>query len=416
MNTAEIVTRQATEIATVDGEWSVQQIVAQTRKIQECMNAVMVDGEHYGVIPGTAGRDGKPAKKTLLKPGAEKLCLMFRLCPEYETLRAEQSTTLVSYTVRCRLTHIPTGNLVATGLGSCNSREKKYTRPADKKCPACNKETIIKGKEQYGGGWLCYGKKGGCGAKFPDGDATIEQQDNGLADPSDLDNTILKMACKRSLVAAALNATAASDCFTQDLEDLVQKTDDYTPPGDDVQRSPTTGAPVGGNVPVPSKAGRGSWPKEQGEHAADKAMRDMDQDYARTVNGHAPGDLEATLQRSVDANTVEVVDAKTGEVTQEPKAAQAQLKKIRAISKELQIPDSTRKAGMLRYYRVNSSTLLTKAQAQDMIDRLELTRAKLQSAHDSVGADMAAMSKEDRGDVPPELQQSPTGREPGEEG
>lgn len=411
MTTAEIVTRPVNEIATVDGEWSVAQIVAQTRKIQECMNAVMVDGEHYGVIPGTQGRDGKPAKKTLLKPGAEKLCLMFRLCPEYETLRAEQTTALVSYTVRCRLTHIPTGNLVATGLGSCNSRESKYQRAAAKKCPSCNKETIIKGKEEYGGGWLCYGKKGGCGAKFKDGDATIEKQDTGIADPSDLDNTILKMACKRSLVAAALNATAASDCFTQDLEDLEMKAAEYTPPApDEVPRSPATGAPVGGNVPVPNRTGRGSWPKEQGEHRADVEMRAMDQDYARTVNNHAPSDLEATLQRSIDENTVEVVDAKTGEVTQEPKATAGQLKKIRVLSNELNIPDAARKAGMLKYYKVNSSTLLTKAQATDMIDRLELTKSKASQAVASIKEDMGDIL-EDKGDAPTSEE-----REPGSDG
>ena len=32
--------------------------------------------------------------------------------------------------------------------------------------------------------------------------------------------TVLKMANKRSLVAAVLNATAASDIFTQDIEDM----------------------------------------------------------------------------------------------------------------------------------------------------------------------------------------------------
>jgi hypothetical protein len=33
-------------------------------------------------------------------------------------------------------------------------------------CPRCGKDAIIKGKEEYGGGWLCYKAKGGCGAKF----------------------------------------------------------------------------------------------------------------------------------------------------------------------------------------------------------------------------------------------------------
>jgi hypothetical protein len=39
-------------------------------------------------------------------------------------------------------------------------------------------------------------------------------------EPADLANTVLKMACKRAKMAMVLNVTAASDCFTQDLEDL----------------------------------------------------------------------------------------------------------------------------------------------------------------------------------------------------
>src|SRR5215469_7283578 len=38
---------------------------------------------------------------------------------------------------------------------------------AEPACPSCGVVgAIIKGKAEYGGGWLCFGKKGGCGAKF----------------------------------------------------------------------------------------------------------------------------------------------------------------------------------------------------------------------------------------------------------
>jgi hypothetical protein len=48
-------------------------------------------------------------------------------------------------------------------LGSNNGPISK--QPA---CPNCGKDAVIKGKPEYGGGWVCYSKKGGCGAKFTD--------------------------------------------------------------------------------------------------------------------------------------------------------------------------------------------------------------------------------------------------------
>lgn len=197
-------------------ELTIDDLVAQVQKIQAAMNAVMKNGEHYGVIPGTN-------KPTLLKPGAEKLCLLFRLDPQYETTETYQGEHLTVVS-RCTLYHIPTGNRLGSGMGSCSTKETKYAyRHATRKCPACGKEAIIRGKEEYGGGWLCFKKKDGCGAKYKDGDASIESQEVGRVvneDKADQYNTVLKMANKRSLVAAVLNVTAASDIFTQDLEDL----------------------------------------------------------------------------------------------------------------------------------------------------------------------------------------------------
>src|SRR3990167_9089042 len=51
------------------------EISAGVQRIQEVMAAVMQDKVHYGTIPGCGD------KPTLLKPGAEKLALTFRLRP-----------------------------------------------------------------------------------------------------------------------------------------------------------------------------------------------------------------------------------------------------------------------------------------------------------------------------------------------
>lgn len=44
------------------------------------------------------------------------------------------------------------------------------------RCPKCGTASIIKGKAEFGGGWVCFKKRGGCGAKFEDGDTSILAQ------------------------------------------------------------------------------------------------------------------------------------------------------------------------------------------------------------------------------------------------
>jgi len=192
---------------------SVEKLTHQMSIVKGVLANVMVDGEHYGSIPGCG------PKKVLHKPGAEKLCVTFRLAPSYEIKKTVLRDDHREYEIICTLTHIGSGDIIGQGLGSCSTLESKYRyRNAPLVCPKCEAEdTIIKGKEEYGGGWLCYGKKGGCGAKFKDGDPEIENQDRGrveYADPADYYNTVLKMAKKRSMTDAVLTATAASDIFT----------------------------------------------------------------------------------------------------------------------------------------------------------------------------------------------------------
>ena len=193
-------------------------VVAQVQLIQHVMQEVMQDGEHYGVIPGCGS---KPA---LLKAGAEKLCFTFRLAPSYQVERHDFDGGHREYEVRCDLTHIESGRFIAAGVGLCSTMESKYRwRKASRVCPKCGQESIIKGKREYGGGWVCFKKRGGCNAKWPDGAAEIESLTEGRVeneDIADVYNTVLKMAKKRAHVDATITATAASDIFTQDIEDL----------------------------------------------------------------------------------------------------------------------------------------------------------------------------------------------------
>jgi len=236
---------------------SIQDIVAQKQLLAQCMREVMKADEHYGIIPGAK-------KPSLWKPGADLIGFLFQLEADYADEETVRRDDYIYYRRKCILTHIPTGRRVGAGVGSCNSREEKYVRAAPRKCPNCSKETIIKGKEEYGGGWLCFVKKGGCGGKWKDGDQVIEGQDTGIADPSDLDNTILKMANKRARIDAILTATAASDFFTQDVEDLSERAarlvvhdakEEYIPPKGGADPKGATGAVRPSTVPATASAG-----------------------------------------------------------------------------------------------------------------------------------------------------------------
>ena len=188
-------------------------------QLQQFVKEYLVDGEDFGTIPGTP-------KPTLYKPGADKLCELYSLADEYEvTQRTEDfDRGLFDCEVKCVLVRKPDMTLVSTGLGSCNSYETKYRwRNSKRVCPNCGKETIIKGKAEYGGGWVCWAKNGeSCRAKFEEDDTAITGQTLGRVqneDIADIKNTILKMAKKRAKIDAVLSATRSSGLFTQDVED-----------------------------------------------------------------------------------------------------------------------------------------------------------------------------------------------------
>jgi hypothetical protein len=202
---------------------STQQAGQRYQAIRQFIAAQMVAGRDYGRIPGTD-------KDTLLKPGAEKLCTLFGLSANFSLVERVEDWSgddhsgepFFYYLYRCTLHRGE--RLIATGDGSCNSRESKYRwREAKRTCPYCGAPAIIKGKEEYGGGWVCFKKQGGCGAKFNDNDQAITGQQAGKVpnpDIADLVNTLQKMAQKRALIAATLIGVNASDYFTQDMEDF----------------------------------------------------------------------------------------------------------------------------------------------------------------------------------------------------
>jgi hypothetical protein len=238
------------------------------KEFREFVQEYLVENEDYGVIPGTQ-------KPTLYKPGADKLCEIYGLADDYVIVQQveDYDRGLFDYTMKCNLTKKGSGIFVASGLGNCNSYESKYRwREGKRKCPACGAEAIIKGREEYGGGWLCFAKKGGCGSKFLDGDKRITEQTIGRVlnpDMSDSKNTILKMSLKRSKVSAVLSATRSSGLFTQDMEDLEPGAEE--PRTVAPAQAPAQPAKAATSPPAKAPAAKKQPPKETAQPAAQAA-------------------------------------------------------------------------------------------------------------------------------------------------
>lgn len=166
----------------------------------ETMKSVMKDKVHYGVIPGVD-------KPSLFKAGAEKIMAIFKLSafPKVEDLSSEGEIRFrVVVEIKTR-----EGASIGEGVGECSSGEEKYSWRSS----VCDKEydSTIETHRR-----IKYKKD-----KFAkEGYTEIKQV---RVSPSDMANTILKMAKKRALIDGVLTATGASDIFAQDLEDLPEE-------------------------------------------------------------------------------------------------------------------------------------------------------------------------------------------------
>jgi hypothetical protein len=132
------------------------------------------DGD-YAVIQGTN-------KPSLLKPGAEKLCQLFGLRTDITQVSQviDHNGNFAMFVYKATVYHIRSGEKIAECEASCNSKEKKYAnRTKWEKNVKTTEETPI----------------------------------------YDIMNTIMKMAQKRAIVGAVIQATGASDFFTQDMDD-----------------------------------------------------------------------------------------------------------------------------------------------------------------------------------------------------
>lgn len=221
------------------------QIRAQVNEVQNLMHSVMQSGTHYGTIPGC----GK--KPTLMQPGADKLLMLFQLAPSYSIEQRDLPGGHREYSVTCRLTSKASGTIEGEGVGLCSTMESKYRYRKDWEHKTNGKPGLIENP-----------------------------------DIADVYNTVLKMAQKRAKVAATLSATAASDIFTQDIEDMPAETFVGAP----VDPQPPTTAPE------PTQAQKAVGDAMRQAKAAGiepKAINDFARDaYGRTVAEMNDVDLE----------------------------------------------------------------------------------------------------------------------------
>lgn len=175
----------------------VNEIVGTLNKISQVQAAVqskLKPGHDYDTIPGTS-------KPTLLKPGAEKLLMMFGLTSEYQIIEKieDYEKGIFAYTIKCILSK--GGYKITEGVGSCNSKENKYRwRWVDESdLPTGVDKSSLKQRTNR---W---------------GNAEYQIENDEIYSQA---NTILKMAKKRAQIDATLTVASLSEVFTQDIEDM----------------------------------------------------------------------------------------------------------------------------------------------------------------------------------------------------
>lgn len=214
---------------------SIEAIVSQRELIKQCMAKAMTEGQHYGKI------DGCGPKPTLLQPGAQLLAHLFRLRPEYEIMETDLEGGHKRFRINCRL--FVMGSVppipIAQGVGEASSMESKHRfrnaakeiRWTEDSVPTVYWNLHRKDKETGGHtaqDWLKNSYDGAnMGTKKNEQGAWVFVEYLGgnedkveNPNPSDVFNTVLKMAKKRAFVDSTITATASSDFFSQDLEDI----------------------------------------------------------------------------------------------------------------------------------------------------------------------------------------------------
>jgi hypothetical protein len=141
---------------------------------------------------------GKEIIAQVLKPGAEKLNLTFRISPKI-IVEDLGSADEIRYRVLCKGYHILSGDFLGDGIGEASSNEEKYKWRRAVVNKEFDETPEDRRREVY--------KKNKQGAYVK-----VKQV---RTNPADIANTVLKMAKKRGNIDMILTVTAASDKRTR---------------------------------------------------------------------------------------------------------------------------------------------------------------------------------------------------------
>lgn len=252
---------------------------------QQFFRDVMVKGVDYGTIPGTD-------KPTLLKPGAEGLCELYGYAPTIKHVEETKDwgSGFLRSVVTIALVQRGSGEVVAEGIGECNTREARYFY---RWIPEWELRKLPDLWEVR--------------SSFKTRQSTKRDRTTFLSyrvendDPYTLWNTVTKMAKKRALVDATLSATRSSGLFTQGeagLDDWINADFEEVDDGAYEGKPGTDGDP-GPQEPAqqPQQRGRASNAAKAAEPApaqptaaqqADKLADEIEQASAQLAAGAAP--------------------------------------------------------------------------------------------------------------------------------
>jgi len=201
---------QSTALVNRIPEADIKGLIKRREDIVTVMKEIMVEGIHYGLIPGCGD------KPSLFKAGAEIICSTFHVAPKYRETVIDMGNGHREYSYVCEL-YTLNGLFLGSGVGSCSTMESKYRYVNDavntgQEVPKSywkdRDQSLIGGKgytpKKVDGKWFIFHSEG-------------KKERDDIADTY---NTVKKMGKKRSHTDATLTAFAMSDKCTQDIEEL----------------------------------------------------------------------------------------------------------------------------------------------------------------------------------------------------